>query len=103
MLISENIWRAQRYGVQGTLMDFGKGVLVPFDELVEEMIEMLRPDAEELGCWPEVERARLIVAEGTSAERQIATYQDAIEGGASTEEALKRVVDHLIEDTVPKV
>jgi carboxylate-amine ligase len=45
----------------------------------------------------------LIVAEGTSAERQIATYQDAIEGGASTEEALKRVVDHLIEDTVPKV
>ncbi len=103
MLISENIWRAQRYGVEGTLMDFGKGVLVPFSELVEELIEVVAPDAEELGCWPEVERARTIVAEGTSAERQIAKYQESLEAGASTEEALKAVVDHLIEDTAPKV
>ncbi|MGH8957787.1 MAG: carboxylate-amine ligase [Acidimicrobiia bacterium] len=103
MLISENIWRAQRYGVEGTLMDFGKGILVPFTELVEEMIEVLRPDAEELGCWPEVERARTIVAEGTSAERQIAKYQESIDEGASSEEALKAVVDHLIEDTAPKI
>jgi carboxylate-amine ligase len=76
--------------------------LVPFADLVEEMIDMLRPDAEELGCWPEVERARTIVSEGTSAERQIATYQQAIEDGASNEEALKHVVDQLIEDTAPK-
>lgn len=103
MLISENIWRAQRYGVEGTLMDFGKGVLVPFSELVEELIEVVAPDAEELGCWPEVERARTIVAEGTSAERQIAKYQESLEAGASTDEALKAVVDHLIEDTVPKL
>ena len=103
MLISENIWRAQRYGVEGTLMDFGKGVLVPFSELVEELIEVVAPDAEELGCWPEVKRARIIVAEGTSAERQIAKYQESLEAGASTEEALKAVVDHLIEDTAPKV
>ncbi|HKZ18818.1 MAG TPA: carboxylate-amine ligase [Acidimicrobiia bacterium] len=103
MLISENIWRAQRYGVEGTLMDFGKGVLVPFSELVEELIEVVAPDAEELGCWPEVERARTIVAEGTSAERQIAKYQESLEAGASTDEALKAVVDHLIEDTAPKL
>ena len=103
MLISENIWRAQRYGVEGTLMDFGKGVLVPFSELVEELIEVVAPDAEELGCRPEVERARTIVAEGTSAERQIARYQQALDAGASTDEALKAVVDHLIEDTAPKL
>lgn len=103
MLISENIWRAQRYGVEGTLMDFGKGVLVPFSELVEELIEVVAPDAHELGCWPEVERARTIVAEGTSAERQIAKYQESLEAGASTDEALKAVVDHLIEDTVPQL
>jgi carboxylate-amine ligase len=99
MLISENIWRAQRYGVEGSLMDFGKGTLVPFAELVEEMIELLQPDAEELGCWPELERARKIVSDGTSAERQIAVYHDAIESGATPEEALKAVVDHLIADT----
>jgi carboxylate-amine ligase len=99
MLISENIWRAQRYGVEGSLMDFGQGVLVPFSELVEELIEVLRPDAEELGCVEELERARTIVANGTSADRQIRIYQAALTDGASNEEALRAVVDYLIEDT----
>ncbi len=30
MLIEENIWRAQRYGVEGSIVDFGIGELVPF-------------------------------------------------------------------------
>jgi carboxylate-amine ligase len=49
-----------------------------------------------------VERARTIVAEGTSAERQIARYQQSIGEGASNEEALKDVVDQLIEETTPQ-
>ena len=104
MLISENIWRAQRYGVEGSLMDFGKGVLVPYSDLVEELIEVLQPDAEELGCVSELQRARTIVAEGTSADRQIETYRTALASGASNEEALKTVVDQLIAETaaVPK-
>ncbi len=100
MLISENTWRAQRYGVEGTLADFGKGILVPFADLVEEIIELVRPDAEEFGCLPEVERATDLVSEGTSADRQLAVYRDEIEAGASEEEALKAVVDHLIKDTL---
>lgn len=99
MLISENIWRAQRYGIEGSLMDFGKGVLVPFGELVEEMIEVVRPDAEELGCLPQVERARDIVKEGTSAERQIQVVKAAIAEGASNDEALRTLVQFLIADT----
>jgi carboxylate-amine ligase len=99
MLISENIWRAQRYGIEGSLMDFGKGVLVPFGELVEEMIEIVRPDAEELGCLPHVERARDIVKEGTSAERQIQVVKGAIAEGASNDEALRTLVQFLIADT----
>jgi carboxylate-amine ligase len=99
MLISENIWRAQRYGIEGSLMDFGKGVLVPFGELVEEMIEVVRPDAEELGCLPQVERARDIVKEGTSAERQIQVVKAAIAEGASNDEALRTLVQFLIVDT----
>jgi len=99
MLISENIWRAQRYGIEGTLMDYGRGLLVPFEDLVEEMIDVLRPDAEELGCVEAVERARTVVEKGTSADRQIRIYQAALEGGASNEKALRAVVDHLIQDT----
>ena len=103
MLISENIWRAQRYGVEGSLMDYGKGVLVPYSDLVEEMIEMIRPDAEELGCVESVEHARTIVEGGTSADRQVKVYQAAVAGGANNEEALRAVVDYLLEDTQYKL
>lgn len=99
MLVQENTWRAQRYGVEGSLADFGKGMLVPFPELVDEMIELVRDEALELGCLAEVERAREIVQGGTSADRQVAVYRDALERGASEKEALDAVVDHLIIDT----
>jgi carboxylate-amine ligase len=99
MLISENIWRAQRYGVEGSLMDYGKGILVPYADLAEEMIELLTPDAEELGCLPELARARDIVKEGTSADRQLTVYRQALESGAGPEEALRLVVSMLIADT----
>lgn len=100
MLVSENTWRAQRYGVEGTLADFGKGTLVPFAELVDEMIELVREDAIELDCLAEVEHARTLAAQGNSADRQIAAYHAAIDDGATDEEALRSVVDHLIEDTL---
>ena len=100
MLVSENTWRAQRYGVEGSLADFGKGTLVPFADLIEEIIELVRPDAEEFGCLAEVERARDLVRDGTSADRQIAAFRAAIESGASEDDALRSVVDHLVADTL---
>ena len=99
-LVSENAWRAQRYGVKGELVDFGKGVLVPFEDLVEELIELVAPDAEALGCTAEIEHLRTICREGTSADRQLAVYNQAVESGADTEEALRAVVHALIEDTL---
>jgi carboxylate-amine ligase len=99
-LLSENRWRAQRYGVAGTLFDFGKGELVAFRDLVEELLVLLREDAEALGCLAEIEHARAIVAGGTSADRQVACYQKLVAQGASREQALAGVVDHLIAETV---
>jgi glutamate---cysteine ligase / carboxylate-amine ligase len=99
-LLSENRWRAQRYGVDSTLFDFGKGELVPFRELVEELVALVREDAEALGCRSEVEHARTIVDRGTSANRQIAEFNRLMSGGASREEALRGVVDHLITETL---
>jgi carboxylate-amine ligase len=99
MLISENIWRAQRYGVEGTLMDYGLGILVPMAELVEEAIELLEPDAEELGCRAELEHLRVIVGEGTSADRQLAAHAAALAAGAGDQEAISAVIDHLVADT----
>jgi carboxylate-amine ligase len=100
MLVEENIWRAQRYGIEGSLMDFGIGALVPYAELVEELIDLVHEDAVELGCLAEVEHARDIVARGTSADRQLRAYREALDGGADEETALQRVVDLLIDDSV---
>ncbi len=99
-LIEENRWRAQRYGVDGTLFDLGKGELVPFVDLVEELLVLVAEDARALGCEAEVARARIIAAEGTSADRQLRKLDELIQAGASREEALAGVVDMLIAETV---
>jgi glutamate---cysteine ligase / carboxylate-amine ligase len=98
-LLSENRWRAQRYGVNGTLFDFGRGELVPFRDLIDELFGMVREDAEALGCRPEVEHASTIVQRGTSADRQVACFNRLVAEGASREDALRGVVDHLIAET----
>jgi carboxylate-amine ligase len=99
MLVSENTWRAQRYGVEGSLMDFGRGVLVPYADLVEEVIGLVRQDAIELGCVDAIEQARDIVVAGTSADRQLTTYRSALDAGRDPKDALRDVVDELIADT----
>ena len=103
MLIQENRWRAQRYGYGEGLIDFGVGAIAPYADLLEEMIELVRVDAIALDCLPEVEHARQIVTGGTSAHRQRAAYEDAIKAGAEPKEALEKVVDLLIEETVAGV
>ena len=100
MFIAENRWRAQRYGTDRGLVDFGRGAVVGYPELLDEMIELCAEDAEALGCTPEVGHARRIVERGTSAHWQLRAYHEAIGGGADEHEALEAVVDMLIEETM---
>ena len=99
MLVNENRWRAQRYGLDAGLVDFGRGEIVPYEGLLEEIIDLISEDAEALGCKQEILHLRTIRAEGTSAHRQVATYQSALKDGQDTDQALKAVVDILIEET----
>jgi carboxylate-amine ligase len=99
-LINENRWRAQRYGVQEGLFDFGKGEIVPFDDLIDELIELIRIDAEHFDCVDEIKRARTIVRNGTSADRQVNEYQAMLEAGKSEKAALRKVVDSLMRETL---
>jgi carboxylate-amine ligase len=100
MLIEENVWRAQRYGISESLIDFGRGELVPFPQLVDEIIELVEEDAELLDCVDEVRNARAILERGTSADNQLDIYQGAVAAGADENEALEQVVDWLIAETV---
>lgn len=99
LLVQENRWLASRFGVNGRLVDLGKGAQTPFATLLEEILEIIEEDAVALECLEEVHHARKIVERGSSASQQLAVYEQAMAQGASKPEALKAVVDHLIKET----
>lgn len=102
-LIDENRWLAQRHGAAADLIDFGKGSRVPFADLLEEIIELVDEDAEFFDCRDEIAHARRIVMEGTSADRQQAVLEAGLDEGLGRDEALKRVVDHLVAETLEAI
>ena len=99
MLIRENRWRAMRYSFDEGLIDFGIGSIIPFEQLLDEFIELTFEDAKSLGCESEVAATKDILSRGTSAHRQLKTYELSIAAGNNSEDALKDVVDMLISET----
>ena len=99
MLLCENRWRAMRYSFDEGLIDFAKGAIVPFEELLDEILELTYEDARALNCEQEVASVRDILSRGTSAHRQLKAYELAVASGESKDDALKAVVDTLISDT----
>ncbi len=96
--IAENKWRAVRYGINGSLIDFGQEEEIPFHFLISELLEFLDDVVDELDCREEVNYARMILKEGTSADRQVRIYKKN-GGDDNREQALFAVVDSLIEET----
>ena len=92
-LIDENKWRAARYGLDGKMIDFGKQAELPARDLVRELLELVGEEIAELGSEKEIAPIEQILANGTSADRQLRVY-DA-EGGD-----VKAVVDHLAAETL---
>ena len=91
-LIEENKWRAVRYGLDGKLIDFGKQQELPARELLTELIEWFISDVvDELGSRQEIEYAYRIMKEGSSADRQLATFERTGDFNA--------VVDQLVAET----
>ena len=54
MLIRENRWRAMRYSFDEGLIDLAKGAVVPFEDLLDELLCLTAEDARALGCVNEV-------------------------------------------------
>ena len=95
-LIEENKWRAMRFGLDGNLVDFGKRRELPARELIREFVDWFLGDVvDELGSRKEVEYAYRILDEGSSADRQLATYERT--------GSLHAVVDQLIAETAEGV
>ncbi len=94
-LVAENRWRAQRYGTSEGLIDFGAKAIKPLPDLVDEWLMLIEEDGGHLHSTTELDRARTIAREGTSADRQRAVFQAGLDSGADKAEALRAVVTHL--------
>jgi carboxylate-amine ligase len=94
-LISENKWRAMRYGIDGKLIDFGKLAEVPMRDLALELLEFVDDVVDELESRKEVEYVHTLLREGTSADRQLRVYGQT--------GSLQAVIDHLAAETVQGV
>ena len=90
-LIEENKWRAARWGLDGKLIDFGRRAEVPMRDLALELLEFIDDVVDELGSREAVSQIHTVLAEGTSADRQLAVYRKTGD--------MKAVVSHLIEET----
>jgi carboxylate-amine ligase len=99
MLINENRWRAMRYSFDRGLIDLGRGNVIPCAQLYDELIDLIREDAEALGCLDEVRHVRKILSRGTSAHRQLALRKQLHGEGLSGAAADRALIAHLIEET----
>ncbi|MDC7788184.1 carboxylate-amine ligase, partial [Rhodoplanes tepidamans] len=93
---AENLWRAQRYGVQTSFVT--RDGPEPVAALLERLLHETAEDAEILGCTAELARCSRIVADGTSADAQLAVYERHAEI-AGHREALRAVSRALVEET----
>jgi glutamate---cysteine ligase / carboxylate-amine ligase len=90
-LIMENKWRALRYGLDGKLIDFGKGTEVPLRDLMVEYLAFVDDVVDELGSRKELEYIYRIMDQGSGADRQLRVFKETGD--------LKKVVDYIIQET----
>ena len=90
-LVEENKWRAARYGLDGLLIDFGQRREVPMRELAVELLEFVDDVVDELGSRKALDYVHTILAEGTSADRQLKVYRETGD--------LRAVVRWLVDET----
>src|SRR5687768_18484207 len=95
MLIEENKWRAVRYGLDGKMIDFGKGTEVSVRDLVRELLEFVEDVTDDLHSRKEIRHIRTILDRGTSADEQLRVWRETGD--------INAVVDRLIELTMENV
>jgi carboxylate-amine ligase len=96
-IIVENKWRAQRYGVNGSFVKIEGDGPISVADMLDRVIADVTPDATELGCLDEVLRCLTIVANGTSADRQLAIFKPHEDNPVP---GLRAVIDWIVKTTV---
>jgi len=75
-LLNENKWRASRYGIDGSMIDFGKETEVNTRVLIYELLDFVDDVVPHLGSRHAINHVHKILENGTGADRQLKVYQD---------------------------
>src|SRR5439155_24381811 len=73
-LITENKWRAGRYGIDGTLIDFGKEQEVNTRVLLYELLDFIDDVVDHLGSRNDINYEEKMIEQDTGADRQLEVY-----------------------------
>src|SRR5215210_4164130 len=76
-LAVENKFRAARYGMDAAFYDIHDKITVPARDLARNLVERLKPHAQDLGCESELEGVLEIVEGGTGSQRQREIYKES--------------------------
>lgn len=74
-LINENKWRAGRYGIEGSMIDFGKETEVNTRVLIYELLDFIDDVTGPLGIKHAVSHVHNMLEKGTGADRQIEVFE----------------------------
>ncbi|QRG05852.1 carboxylate-amine ligase [Xanthobacter dioxanivorans] len=99
-IADENKWRAQRYGIHGSFVDLGERRALSVRDAVDGIVHLVGEDAEALGCLDALMHVRTIAEGGTSADVQLAVYQEALHRTGKRNEALDAVKTWLAHATL---
>ncbi len=86
-LINENKWRASRYGLDGSLIDFGKEAEMPTRVLILELLDFVDDVVDELGSRSYIDFVHTMLERGTGADRQLKVFEETKD--------LVKVVDYI--------
>jgi len=86
-LINENKWRAGRYGIEGSMIDFGKETEVNTRVLIYELLDFIDDVTAPLGIRDTVQQVHRMLEVGTGADRQLKIFDQT--------KSLQAVVDYI--------
>jgi carboxylate-amine ligase len=75
--MDDNKIRAARHGTEANLIDFRAGRQARASEMAKELVELLAPDADALGCAEQLGGIADILENGTGAQRQLDMWEQA--------------------------
>ena len=76
ILINENKWRAGRYGIDGSMIDFGKESEVNTRVLIYELLDFIDDVTAPLGIRNAIGHVHKMLEDGTGADRQLKVYEN---------------------------